>query len=696
MYFNGSATSTLSGAAHGHRGGGRRARRRAMRCRAAPLLAFADQTAIRHWFNGDDALVLAPRRRGRRLVRPGRLRPGHRVGIRPGLHRRTTRCAALASVCVGDTDPSDAFDPATRVGRLRHRHVRRARIAHGRLRRREPGDPVINEFSASTAGDDVEYVELLAEPGADLSGYRVLEIEGDAAVRPSASSTRSSRSVRPMPTVGRSRRWRERARERHDVAPARRAGSPARSATTSTRTTTACSTCPPVSPSSTPIAVNDGGARRPDVRRRDARRRLRRPLRSRPAARRASPTAPTPTPPPTGCATTSTRPASPATPERSIGGRGPQHARCRERGRRDRGAARRGRLRGAGRDDRLGAGLRRRLPGRREPRSRSRASSSATSRPAGSTATTCRTRVTATPRPPTASSSTPRAGRDVAVGDEVHVVGDGQRVLRSDRGHGRRHRRLRQRRRAAGAGGRQHPGRLADARVARGHARHPAAGRSRSSSSSSSRAYGTIDLGTERQYHADRRLRRRARPSRSHSPRRTPRTGSRSTTVVPRRTPTRRSTPNGDGVHARPLVPRRRPADERHRCARLPLRRAQRPRRLGPLARAAHRGRRLHGREPPQRDPRARGRRHDEGVELQRAELLHDARLARRERPSGVRPAGGEDRLGDRRRSTPTSSASSRSRTTATPRSARSSTRSTSVSEPARTTSSPRACWAPT
>ncbi len=40
--------------------------------------------------------------------------------------------------------------------------------------------PVINEFSASTAGTDVEYIELLAAPGADLSGYRVLQIEGDA------------------------------------------------------------------------------------------------------------------------------------------------------------------------------------------------------------------------------------------------------------------------------------------------------------------------------------------------------------------------------------------------------------------------------------------------------------------------------------------------------------------------------------
>lgn len=41
-------------------------------------------------------------------------------------------------------------------------------------------DPVINEFSVSTTGTDVEYVELLAPPGADLSGYRVLEVEGDA------------------------------------------------------------------------------------------------------------------------------------------------------------------------------------------------------------------------------------------------------------------------------------------------------------------------------------------------------------------------------------------------------------------------------------------------------------------------------------------------------------------------------------
>ncbi|WP_344342786.1 ExeM/NucH family extracellular endonuclease [Agrococcus versicolor] len=40
--------------------------------------------------------------------------------------------------------------------------------------------PTINEFSASTTGTDVEYVEVHAAPGTDLSAFRVLSIEGDA------------------------------------------------------------------------------------------------------------------------------------------------------------------------------------------------------------------------------------------------------------------------------------------------------------------------------------------------------------------------------------------------------------------------------------------------------------------------------------------------------------------------------------
>ena len=42
-----------------------------------------------------------------------------------------------------------------------------------------PAGPVLNEFSASTTGTDVEYVEVYGAAGADYSAYTILEIEGD-------------------------------------------------------------------------------------------------------------------------------------------------------------------------------------------------------------------------------------------------------------------------------------------------------------------------------------------------------------------------------------------------------------------------------------------------------------------------------------------------------------------------------------
>ena len=43
-----------------------------------------------------------------------------------------------------------------------------------------PPTPTINEFSASTAGTDVEYIEIHGAPNAGYSSYTLLEIEGDA------------------------------------------------------------------------------------------------------------------------------------------------------------------------------------------------------------------------------------------------------------------------------------------------------------------------------------------------------------------------------------------------------------------------------------------------------------------------------------------------------------------------------------
>ena len=50
-------------------------------------------------------------------------------------------------------------------------------------------DPKINEFSASTTGTDVEYVEIFGEPETDYSSYTILEIEGDFSIDTSAEGT---------------------------------------------------------------------------------------------------------------------------------------------------------------------------------------------------------------------------------------------------------------------------------------------------------------------------------------------------------------------------------------------------------------------------------------------------------------------------------------------------------------------------
>jgi predicted extracellular nuclease len=145
------------------------------------LAAFADQATGAGLWNGDDAIVL--RNAGAVVDSLGQ------VGVDPGSEWGTGLTSTAdntlrrkASICVGDTNPNDTFDPAaewdgfatnTFDGLGSHT------ATCGDVT--EPAAVVINEFSASTTGADVEYVELLAEAGADLSGYRVLEIEGDFA-----------------------------------------------------------------------------------------------------------------------------------------------------------------------------------------------------------------------------------------------------------------------------------------------------------------------------------------------------------------------------------------------------------------------------------------------------------------------------------------------------------------------------------
>ncbi|MET0812760.1 MAG: ExeM/NucH family extracellular endonuclease [Microbacterium sp.] len=145
------------------------------------VLAVADQTSSASWFNGDDAIVLT--KSGAAIDTFGQ------IGFDPGTEWGTGQASTMdntlrrqADVCAGDANGSDAFDPAAEWDGF-------ATDAFDGLgaHTADCGDVeppvekvVINEFSASTAGTDVEYLELLATGVSDLSGHTVLGVEGDA------------------------------------------------------------------------------------------------------------------------------------------------------------------------------------------------------------------------------------------------------------------------------------------------------------------------------------------------------------------------------------------------------------------------------------------------------------------------------------------------------------------------------------
>lgn len=142
------------------------------------VLAVADQTNGSGWFNGDDAVML---RRAEAVV-DSLGRAGTDPGTEWGTGLVSTADNSLrraATVCAGDPVVSDAFDPSAQWAGFATDTFDGLGAHTATCGDVEPATPVINEVSISTTGTDVEYLELLAPPGTDLSGYAVLELEGD-------------------------------------------------------------------------------------------------------------------------------------------------------------------------------------------------------------------------------------------------------------------------------------------------------------------------------------------------------------------------------------------------------------------------------------------------------------------------------------------------------------------------------------
>lgn len=143
----------------------------------ATILAQADQLNGSGWFNGDDAVVL---RKGTDVIDVI-----GQIGVDPGTEWGTLLTSTAdntlsrkSSICAGDVDGSNAFDPsiewdgfAIDIFSGLGTHVANCGIV----------EPKLNEFSASTTGTDVEYVEVFGTPNNDYSAYTILEIEGDTA-----------------------------------------------------------------------------------------------------------------------------------------------------------------------------------------------------------------------------------------------------------------------------------------------------------------------------------------------------------------------------------------------------------------------------------------------------------------------------------------------------------------------------------
>ncbi len=145
---------------------------------ATEILAQADQTNGAGWFNGDDAVVL---RKGTTIIDViGQV--GFDPGSQWGIDLVSTADNTLRRkdhICAGDTNGSDVFDPSAEWDGYANNTFDGLGAHTANCGETPSSEPKINEFSASTAGTDVEYVEIYGEPNTDYSAYSVLEIEGD-------------------------------------------------------------------------------------------------------------------------------------------------------------------------------------------------------------------------------------------------------------------------------------------------------------------------------------------------------------------------------------------------------------------------------------------------------------------------------------------------------------------------------------
>ncbi len=143
------------------------------------ILDQADLTSTSGFFNGDDAVVLSHNGAIVDVIGQIGFDPGSEWGTGL-LSTADNTLRRMTTVCAGDVDGGNAFDPAAEWDGYAidtfdglGAHTAECGVV-------PPAGPKLNEFSASTDGTDVEFVEIYGESDTGYAAYTVLEIEGDS------------------------------------------------------------------------------------------------------------------------------------------------------------------------------------------------------------------------------------------------------------------------------------------------------------------------------------------------------------------------------------------------------------------------------------------------------------------------------------------------------------------------------------
>ncbi len=147
----------------------------------ATILALADQTQSNSgWFNGDDAIILKRGTTILDIIGQVGTDPGSQWGS-GGVTTQNQTLRRKSTICSGDLNGADAFDPATQWDGFAQDDATGLGTHTATCTPPPTTSPVINEVVSNHTGnpDTNEFIEVFGAASTDYSALTLIQIEGD-------------------------------------------------------------------------------------------------------------------------------------------------------------------------------------------------------------------------------------------------------------------------------------------------------------------------------------------------------------------------------------------------------------------------------------------------------------------------------------------------------------------------------------